>query len=104
MQGAESGPYGVSGCRLSDGRLHLGHFLGCFHPEKVRLVGTNFFVVDDQLYNPLAGSPLDMQAFDLLIAQIYSLPTSDNVLVCLRSSLFPIYSFLYEFAQTVNTL
>ncbi len=96
---------GVSGCRLSDGRLHLGHYLGCLHPEKTKQIGELFFVIQDGKTNYLAGKPPSVEPLALLLAQLYAFCTEDCTIVpCLQSKIFPAYAPLFDFARAVITL
>lgn len=98
---------GVSGCRLSDGRLHFGHYLGCLHPKKLSLVSKNFFVIQDQDTNLLGGVAPPRSTLRLLLSQLYSFQTACQIIPCLQSKIFPAYAELYDFARraiTVRTL
>ena len=95
---------GVSGCRLSDGRLHLGHYLGCFHPQKLRHVSQVFFVIQDQETNQLAGISPEKRSLLLLLSQLYNLPVEIEIIPCLQTAVFPAYAPLYDFARAATTL
>lgn len=92
--------FGVSGCRLSDGRLHLGHYLGCLHPEKTSVVSENFFVIQDHRSSQLGGQNYDPGVLRRLVAHLYGVPSSSSVVPCLQSSLFTHYAYLFDFART----
>jgi len=93
----------VSGCRLNDGRLHLGHYLGCFHPTKSHLVTEIFFVIQDTETNTVAGIPPAEAPLALILSQLYSLPIDARVIPCLQSAIFPVYSPLYDYARASLT-
>lgn len=90
---------GMGACRLADGALHLGHYNGCFRPDKLRTVRELLFVIQDSTsIGSYTSEPL-RSTVARIAAQLYSIPSVIKITPCLQTAIFGHYAPLFDVAR-----
>src|SRR6476646_1515822 len=97
-------PVGMGACRLADGTIHLGHYNGCFRPDKVKTINELLFVIQDNSFIGLYPFGSERSALVRFLGQLYSLSTQCRITACLQTGIFASYARLLDVARRVVTV
>ncbi|WP_209599745.1 hypothetical protein [Ruegeria sp. HKCCSA071] len=86
----------LGGCRLSDGRLHIGHYHGCFGAQKLRSGFNKYFFVVQDSSSQVGDGHKETESLLSILAELYALDLGTTITVFRQSQVFPEYSRLFD--------
>lgn len=90
---------GLAGCRLGDGRLHIGHINGCFSQAEVRAAEHVFFIIQDNISEQLSCGDYWARLGSMVsVINAYSnVEGLNNVRIVRQSRICLRYSYLFYY-------